>query len=53
MIADRYYHNPNDWQYLYHENDKTISDPNLIYAGQRPLHPGHRARALHAHQLRA
>lgn len=34
MIADRYYHNANDWQYLYHENDKTISDPNLIHVGQ-------------------
>jgi LysM repeat protein len=34
MIADRYYHNASDWQYLYHENDRTISDPNLIYVGQ-------------------
>ena len=34
MIADRYYHNANDWQYLYHENDKTISDPNLLHVGQ-------------------
>jgi LysM repeat protein len=33
-IADRYYHNANDWQYLYHENAKTVSDPNLIYAGE-------------------
>src|ERR1700722_11035981 len=35
MIADRYYHNAGDWQYLFHENDKTISDPNLIYPGER------------------
>jgi len=33
-IAWDYYHNPNDWQWLYHENDKTVSDPNLIYPGQ-------------------
>src|ERR1700722_3793073 len=26
-IADRYYHHADDWQYLYHENDKTISNP--------------------------
>ena len=52
-IANSYYHNADDWQYLYHENDKTVSDPNLIYVGPAPLHPGHRARALHAHQLRA
>jgi LysM repeat protein len=38
-IASRYYHNAAAWQYLYHENDKTISDPNLIYAGQRLLIP--------------
>ena len=34
-IAERFYHNPGDWQYLYHENDKTISNPNMIYVGQR------------------
>lgn len=34
-IAQRYYHKANDWQWLYHENDKTISDPNLIYPGQK------------------
>jgi LysM repeat protein len=38
-IADRYYHNAGDWQYLFHENDKTISDPNLIYPGERLLVP--------------
>jgi LysM repeat protein len=33
-IAWDYYHNADDWQWLYHENDKTVSDPNLIYPGQ-------------------
>jgi len=38
-IADRYYHSAGDWQYLYHVNDKTVPDPDLIYAGQRLLIP--------------
>jgi len=38
-VADRYYHNANDWQYLYHENERTVSDPNLIYAGERLFIP--------------
>jgi LysM repeat protein len=38
-IASSYYHNADEWQYLYHENDKTVSDPNLIYAGQRLMIP--------------
>jgi nucleoid-associated protein YgaU len=38
-IASSYYHNADDWQFLYHENDKTVSDPNLIYVGQRLLIP--------------
>jgi LysM repeat protein len=33
-IAEHYYHKAADWQWLYHENDKTISDPNLIYPGE-------------------
>jgi LysM repeat protein len=33
-IAEQYYHKAADWQWLYHENDKTISDPNLIYPGE-------------------
>lgn len=33
-FARQYYHNANDWQWLYHENDTTISDPNLIYPGE-------------------
>jgi LysM repeat protein len=32
-LASKFFHN-NDWQYLYHENTKTVSDPNLIYVGQ-------------------
>jgi LysM repeat protein len=38
-IAGQYYHNSGDWQYLYHENEKTVSDPNLIYPGQRLFIP--------------
>jgi LysM repeat protein len=38
-IAARYYHNANDWQFLYHENAKTISNPNLIYVGERLFIP--------------
>jgi LysM repeat protein len=34
-IADRFYHHASDWQYLYQENAKTISNPNLIYVGER------------------
>jgi LysM repeat protein len=33
-IARHFYHNANDWQWLYHENDRTVSDPNLIYPGE-------------------
>jgi LysM repeat protein len=33
-IAQQYYHKAADWQWLYHENDKTISNPDLIYPGQ-------------------
>jgi len=38
-IASTYYHKAGDWQYLYHENDKTISDPNLIFAGENLVIP--------------
>jgi len=34
-IAQRYYGKAADWQWLFHENDKTVSDPNLIYPGQK------------------
>jgi LysM repeat protein len=33
-IAERFYHKAADWQYLYHENEKKISDPDSIYAGE-------------------
>jgi LysM repeat protein len=58
LVAQRFYHVAADWQWLYHENARAISDPNVIYVGQRlsvPLHapahftlPGHQPR--HAKQ---
>jgi LysM repeat protein len=33
-IAKRFYHKAADWQYLYHENEKKISDPDSIYEGE-------------------
>ena len=33
-IADRYYHSADDWTWLYHENEKTVQNPDLIYAGE-------------------
>src|ERR1700722_1256618 len=33
-IAQRFYDKAADWGYIAHENAKTISDPNLIFAGQ-------------------
>jgi LysM repeat protein len=33
-IAERFYDKAADWGYVFHENAKTVSDPNLIYAGQ-------------------
>jgi LysM repeat protein len=38
-IAERFYHNPGAWQYLFHENDKTVANPNMIYVGQRLFIP--------------
>jgi LysM repeat protein len=38
-IAERYYHNAGDWPWLYHENAKTIRDPNLIYTGETLIIP--------------
>ena len=40
-IAERYYHRAGDWQWLYHENARTVSNPDLIYPGQTLLVPGH------------
>jgi LysM repeat protein len=42
VIAQHFYHKAADWQWLYHVNSSTISDPNVIYPGQRisvPLDP--------------
>jgi LysM repeat protein len=33
-IAQRFYDKAADWGYIFHENDKKISDPNLIFAGE-------------------
>jgi LysM repeat protein len=33
-IAEHFYHNASDWQWLYHENDKTVSNPDMIYPGE-------------------
>ena len=38
-IANRFYHNPNDWQFLFHENEKTVSNPDVIFVGQRLFVP--------------
>ena len=39
-IAKQYYGNASDWQYLYHVNEKTISNPDDIFVGERILVPG-------------
>ena len=33
-IAKHFYDKAADWGYRYHENAKTVSDPNMIFAGQ-------------------
>jgi LysM repeat protein len=38
-IANRFYGNPGDWQFLFHENAKAISNPDLIFTGERLLIP--------------
>jgi LysM repeat protein len=38
-IAKRYYKRTADWGYLYHENAKKISDPNVIYVGESLVIP--------------
>jgi LysM repeat protein len=40
-IAEHFYHRANDWQWLYHENATTVSNPDLIYPGQSLLIPAH------------
>jgi hypothetical protein len=39
QIADHFYGRANAWQWLYHENEKTIADPDLIYVGEHILVP--------------
>jgi LysM repeat protein len=34
-IAQRFYHDAADWQWVYHENAKTVANPNVIYVGER------------------
>ncbi len=34
-ISSQFYGKSGDWQWLYHVNHSTVSDPNLIYAGQK------------------
>ena len=33
-IAESYYHNPGDWQWIYEANRSKISNPNIIYVGE-------------------
>jgi len=33
-IAEHFYDKAADWGYLYHENAKTVANPNLIFAGE-------------------
>jgi LysM repeat protein len=33
-IAQHFYHRAADWQYLYHENQKTLANPDMIRAGE-------------------
>ena len=33
-IAQHFYDKAADWGYIYHENAKTVSNPNLIFAGE-------------------
>jgi hypothetical protein len=38
-IAQDFFHRAADWGYLYHENRKTIADPNMIFVGERLFIP--------------
>jgi nucleoid-associated protein YgaU len=38
-IAECFYHRAADWQFLYHENAQTISNPDDIYAGEKLVIP--------------
>ena len=39
-IAKRFYDNASGWGYIYHENASNISNPNMIYVGERLDIPG-------------
>ena len=34
LIAERFYHNAGDWQWLYHANRSVVHDPDHIYPGE-------------------
>jgi LysM repeat protein len=38
-IAQHYYQRAADWQYIYHENDKMVSDPDMIFPGEKLVIP--------------
>ena len=40
-IAEKFYHNPGDWPWIYHANQSQIRDPNSIYVGERLTIPYH------------
>jgi LysM repeat protein len=50
-IAERFYHNPNDWRWIYDENETTISNPNMIRVGEVLLIPAH-APGKHASEYK-
>jgi LysM repeat protein len=40
-IAERFYGNPADWNFLYHVNSSVVHNPNSIYAGEVLKIPAH------------
>jgi LysM repeat protein len=49
-IAARVYHNPSEWQAIYRANAGKISNPNVIYAGERLSIPVNPAAVTTAYQ---